>query len=102
MGITEVENFCGWLTWKGEEEPYFHYTNIRCFFSVLIPVIPPEPANAKVIRPLGRMLGGNPTGYCNRGHEFTPENSYTNNRGKRRCRTCYLMKQNERRKVRRG
>ena len=26
--------------------------------------------------------------HCHRGHEFTPDNTYTSKRGKRRCRTC--------------
>jgi len=30
---------------------------------------------------------------CQRGHDFTPENTYVNKRGKRQCRTCHRDRQ---------
>ena len=38
----------------------------------------------------GRQRTGNPpTGFCGRGHEFTPENTKATSGGERTCRICY-------------
>jgi hypothetical protein len=46
----------------------------------------------------GRLWSGPTKGtHCRRGHPLTEGNTYSTPSGKRRCRTCYLAWQRERR-----
>lgn len=48
-------------------------------------------------RRMGARRGGRYVTHCRHGHEYTPENSYVDPRGKRLCRTCQRLRDRNRR-----